>query len=129
MMKTVDKKTEANILVTYLLKTSVDDTRIYDLYETIVGDLDNEERLVSFAFRHPKLLPSLDASLVFLRPNSELRRRIYIMFAILETMPQYSKDFLPQEFRFKDYLYISGAGIRAILRLIIGIVIVKMGRL
>ena len=86
----------------------------------------SDVRLLQFAHKHPAWIGALDGGLALLRPHSEVRRRIYIMFAILEATPEYAHLFLPQE-RSKAYaLRILAAGIRAGWRGLIGTLIVKI---
>lgn len=51
------------------------------------------------------------------------------MFAILESMPEYSSYFLPEKVGFSGLLQVVGAGIRSIFRAVIGITLIKVGRL
>jgi NADH dehydrogenase len=46
--------------------------------------------------RHPRTLPLLDAAAALLEPTSPLRRRVYLMMAILETVPAHADQFLPR---------------------------------
>ena len=62
----------------------------------------------------------------FFKPDSELRRRIYVMFAVLESSPKYHRYFLPQKHSFLYVFVIFLLGIRAILRLVTGFVVVKL---
>jgi hypothetical protein len=55
-----------------------------------------DERLVTFALRHPSLVPCLDAAAALVRPGSLLRRKILVMASILEATPQGAKMFLPR---------------------------------
>ncbi len=126
---TYDK--QASLLARYLIGKSVSDSKVVELYEAAVtrDQSQAEEKLVQFAFKHPWLIPSLDAALVFVRPHSELRRRIYIMFAVLESMPQFADLFLPRKFRFTDVVALVFTGFRAVCRAIVGFILMKVCRL
>jgi nucleoside-diphosphate-sugar epimerase len=45
---------------------------------------------------HPRALPLLDAAAGLLQPASALRRRVYLMMAILEAVPAHADRFLPR---------------------------------
>lgn len=56
------------------------------------------------AQRNPRLLPYLDAAAALVRPQSTLRQRIYLMAALLETLPVFSDEFLPRQRKPLDLL-------------------------
>jgi len=121
---------EVDIITEYLLNKHISDRHVYDLYDTILASSPGkDERIVRVAFSHPRLLPFLDAALVFVRPHSELRRRIHIVFSILETSPAYSNEFISEKVTFFGFLALIGVGLRGIYRLLIGLIIVRIGRL
>ena len=130
-MEPMNYRQQADILTVYLTKQPVAEENIYDLYKEIASQTKstNEDRLFNFAFKYPRLIPALDAGLVFVRPTSELRRRIYVIFSILESHPQYADVFLPQKFTFLQTVGVFAVGVRAIARAVLGIVIIKIGRL
>ena len=49
--------------------------------------------------RFPFLLQFLDAGYALQKKPSSFRKKILLMFAILESLPEFSKDFLPQKTR------------------------------
>ncbi len=84
------------------------------------------EKAFDVAVRHPTLLPYLDAYDAWFRPSSQLRQRLHLMFSILEATPEFAADFLPSK-RSAWYMLILGLlGIRGILRLAVGGLIVKV---
>lgn len=127
----MDLRKQADILVTYLTRSTINDRVIYELYEQSVDRSSghSEQKILSFAFSHPAFLPLLDAGLVFLRPSSELRRRIYIMFAILEAHPDYATLFLPNKYSIRDLVLLPLIGLRAVCRAAGGVILITMGRL
>lgn len=52
-----------------------------------------DEAVVRFAVRHPWSLPFLDAASGLAAPDSLLRRKIFLMFAVLETDPRHAEAF------------------------------------
>jgi hypothetical protein len=94
--------------------------------KSVVSEISlKDKRILRFGFNHPWLLPVLDAGLVLVRPRSELRYRIYIMFAILEATPKYSDKFLAKKHSPFYILYIFLVGIRAALRTFLGVLLIK----
>jgi len=85
-----------------------------------------DARLMEFALAHAWLLGCLDGGLALARPHAELRRRLFIMFAILEVQPEYADYFLPRE-RGSLYLIRMGlVGIRAVTRAAIGLAVIRI---
>ena len=130
-MSDLDLNRQADILTGYLIQRSIGNDAVYDLYRTVVTEKkqQDETKLINFAFRHPSLIPFLDAGLVFVRPESELRRRIYIIFATLESMPEYSGLFLPEKTGLQGLILVVGSGIRAVFRAAMGVILLKVARL
>ena len=58
--------------------------------------LHSDEPEVRFLHRHPRLLPLLDAAAGVLRPQSLLRKKVYLMTALLEATPEHADFFLQQ---------------------------------
>src|SRR5262245_29887404 len=54
-----------------------------------------DRSLLAFVRRHPWSLPLLDAACGLVRPRSLLRQKLFLMLAILETIPGHSTGFLP----------------------------------
>lgn len=50
--------------------------------------------LLAFARRHPSCLPPLDAACGLVRPEALLRKRLFVMLALLETSPAHATRFL-----------------------------------
>jgi len=85
-----------------------------------------EEKTLQFALKHPNTIAYIDAYSAIFNPTSELRRRIFIMFAILESYPKYSQLFLPEEHGAWYFFSFALTGLRASLRLIVGALLVKL---
>lgn len=82
--------------------------------------------LLRFAVRRPRGLGLLDAGLALVDPEAELRRRLYIMFAILEATPENHDRFLPVE---RGPLYIvavAAAGLQGLLKGVVGALVVAI---
>lgn len=57
-------------------------------------DLSGDERALRFVHRHPRSLPYLDAAASFLSPRGVLRKKVYLMTALLEATPEHAAFFL-----------------------------------
>lgn len=124
---------EATIIARYFQIDTVDKQSI-QLYESIInssaGALSTKEhKLVALAFRRPWIIPYLDAALALKSPNVELRRRLYIMFAILESHPQYSQQFLSQHHSPLYVVNIACIGLRSVIKAAVGLMILTGARL
>ncbi len=119
---------QATIFSAYLVHDSPDDQAI-KLFRrsatTVVPDA-SDEKLLRFILRHPKLVGYIDAGLALLKPHSEVRRRLYAMFAILEATPHHTQLFLGVERSWTYGFVVVGVGIRAVWRALIGVCIVKL---
>jgi len=130
MIAADNSDTQVEALVKYLTGLPVTNTKIYEIYAaTLNENIVPTEKLTRIAFKHTWLIPFFDGALVFLHPHADLRRRIYVMFAILESTPEYSDGFLPAKTSFGDFVGLIGTGFRAVFRAAVGIVIIKVGRL
>lgn len=83
------------------------------------------ERMMRSSF----LLRCVDAGFALLRPASVLRKRIFIMLAVLETEPSLADHFLPQEHSGFFLVRVMLRMVRAVVCAMIGILLVKMWRL
>ena len=67
----------------------------------------------------------IDAGLAFKDPNNNVRRKLFTMLAILEASPNYTKYFLSRSFSFFYLVKVGLVGTRAVVRAMIGILIVN----
>jgi NADH dehydrogenase len=87
--------TEARLFAHYLLSVEAD-ADICRRYATATSALfaDAIDGDVAFVRRHPWSLPLVDAATALLRPRSQVRQRVFLMAALLETSPRYAEFFL-----------------------------------
>jgi hypothetical protein len=79
-------------------------------------------KMMKYAVTHPWSVPFLDAAAGFLRPDSLLRKRIYIMAAVLEASTMYSHRFLPQALSpIRLFVHLVVNGVAVGIKVIIGI--------
>jgi hypothetical protein len=86
---------------------------------------DDDKKLLNFMVAHPWSIGLIDAGLVFHRPASEARRRLYVMLAILEASTEYCDIFLPKKRNLFYLLVIFYAGLRAVVKAGLGLLLVK----
>ncbi len=121
---------QAELFGNYLLKGQAMTPQVRDLFaktmrNTPVRLSTADQKLLDYALSNPRLLGLLDAGAALVMPDAEVRRRLYIMFAILEANTEYWDFFLPKQ-RNRWYLFVvAGAGIRGALKGIFGIILVK----
>jgi hypothetical protein len=124
-MDTFEK--EARLFTRYLIHRDAGPQAIR-LYEDAVRSSQPDEadrRLLNFMTAHPGSIGLIDAGLVFHDASSEVRRRLYIMLAILEASPEQSDLFLAQK-RSPWYVFAIGYfGVRAVAKAGLGLLLVK----
>jgi len=82
----------------------------------------SDVKILEYARNHPWSIPFLDAASGILQPNTSLRKKIYIMAAVIEASPKYAEDFLPQNLsplRLFTQLVING--FTGVIKVIFGI--------
>jgi hypothetical protein len=121
-------ESEAQLFAHYLVGQPANSQAVR-LYETaMTGSRPNstDRKLLDFMSSHPRSIGLVDAGLVFHDSASEARRRLYVMFAILEASPDYYEHFLPKR-RSPFYILVIGyTGARAIIKAVLGILLVKV---
>ncbi len=121
--------TEAATFAAYLLGQPAD-RRTCELYDEAVARRapsanDHNQRILQFALAHPRLLGALDVALALTEPGSDLRRRLLLMAAVIETQPRYAERFLSCD-RSKLYpLVLLLVGLRAAARAAVGLLLLR----
>ena len=100
---------EAKILSRYLIKRWPTQQAV-SLYADAIKKLElsttsQETKVWDFALKHSWCIGLIDAGLAISSPNNNLRKRILIMLAILETQIEYHPFFLPMQ-RHRMYVLI-----------------------
>lgn len=122
--------TEAVLFGRYLLN-KVPDTQSIMLYSSALITLHvrpnhKEKKLLQIILRYPFLLRSIDSGLVILNPSSIIRKKIFILLAVLEASPLYYTHFLPKQYTIFDRINIMFIFIRASLHACIGVILLKL---
>lgn len=109
----------AIVLGRYLIGVAPGD-RAIELFVRAVARLPapdaRDQRLLSLILAHPSLTGIIDAGLALRAPESAVRRRMLIMLAVLESMPEHAPMFLPARPSKREHLDAAAHAIRAVLR-------------
>jgi len=128
-MPVADLTHQANLFSRYLIKRDATPLAIEQYARAIntarVTDA-TDQKLLKFVERHVWSIGLVDAGLVFIKPASEVRRRLYVLSALLEASPEYHADFLATKRSPLYLLVIVYYGIRSALKAIVGIILVKV---
>ena len=128
-MKDDSVRREAAILGRYLISETPHKDAL-TLYQKALaanpGQADKrDEQLLAFIHRHPRSLSLIDAGLSLVHPDSEVRRRIHLMFSILESVPAHCRHFMSVD-RPPAYLFVLlYVGITGALKTLAGTVLVR----
>lgn len=82
--------------------------------------------LLGLARRRPRTIGLLDGGLALVDPHAELRRRLYVMLAILESTPEHCDRFLPAARGPAYVLLVALAGLRGALRGAAGVLLLRL---
>ena len=123
---------EAELFGGYLLKRppneNVKKFYIKAVSNTFIEIKGSDKKVLDFLYRNRWSIGFIDSGLALLYPHSEIRKRIYIMFALLESSPEYVDLFLPKKRNFLYLFVLFFVGIRSILKSLIGILLLKIIR-
>ena len=86
---------------------------------------DYERQLWDNMLRSKFRMACIDAGLALKEPNNNARRKLFTMLAILEASPNYTAYFLSRNFSFFFLLKIAAVGCRAVIRAMIGMMMVN----
>jgi hypothetical protein len=77
--------------------------------------------VLAACLRFPALIGFLDAGCALHRPQHPLRRKLFVLTAILETTPDHADRFLPRGFGAGGWLALAGAAAAAALKAAVGL--------
>ncbi|MBI2271389.1 MAG: hypothetical protein HYU69_13680 [Bacteroidetes bacterium] len=121
---------EAEIFGRYLLGLSPNNT-VKKLYAHAIQSTNPicavaDRKLLTFALKNNWSIGLIDSGLAFLEPGSELRRRLYILFAIMESTPEYADHFLTRKRNPVYLIIVLLSGIRAVIKTTFGSLLIKI---
>lgn len=118
---------EAQLFTKYLVGKDANPQAV-KLYKTAMVDSQpnsSDKKLLNFMVSHPASIGLIDAGLIFHDSASEARRRLYVMFAIIEASPEYYDFFLPKN-QSPFYIFVMAyIGFRAVIKAGVGLLLVK----
>ena len=122
-----DLTAEAKAFGNYLLGKEVN-ARAVSLYlaahdQTQFESDAQDLRILKFMLRHPSLIGAVDAGLAIRKNKSCVRKKLYYMLAILESMPEYAQHFLCEGTPLTNALRFFFFGARGVMRMIVGFVL------
>jgi hypothetical protein len=86
-----------------------------------------EEQLWKNALRGVYWMSCIDSGLALVRPKSQIRRKIFVMLAILEASVDYCDDFLPRTRSKVQVLFLLAVqGVKAVFFATIGLILIKI---
>ena len=121
---------EAEILSLYLIRQSPSEKEKI-LYAGAMQKLNiclssYEEKQWHFLMKNNWALPFADAALAVKDSSSSIRRKIFLMLAILEASPNHIEYFLPKKHSAFYLIQLFFVGIRAITRRMFGFLLLKL---
>lgn len=121
---------EAEIFGRYLLGLSPNHTvkKLYNhaIQATSPTITASDKKLLTFVLKNNRSIGLVDSGLAFLNPGSELRRRLFILFAILESDPEYADHFLTRKCNPIYLIIVVLSGVRAVIKTILGSLLIKI---
>ncbi|HTA83002.1 MAG TPA: hypothetical protein VK783_08715 [Bacteroidia bacterium] len=116
---------EAKVFTQYLLGEEADQLTI-SLYIQAQGKLnitltEKESKRLDFMLRYPSVIGMVDGAMALNNPESGIRKKIYVLFSILESNPRYARHFLPSNEVGLFSIILSG--IRAVWNAITGFIL------
>jgi hypothetical protein len=126
---TLELVEEGRRLGTYLLRAEPDGAaleRYARACPLALGDSAPPEDLAMLRFvaRHRWTLPLLDAACGLLRPQALLRKKLFLMLSILETLPGYAAVFTPRPSpRWRVMVRLSALGMLSVLLVLGGLLL------
>jgi hypothetical protein len=119
---------EARIFGSYLIGEMLNEKAVnlyVQAHRTTAFVLDEkDQRLLKLVLTYPFLLGSVDGGLALFKRRSHLRKKLYFLLAILETIPQYAQKFLSQKRPFPLAVFqLALFGMRSVIRALTGCVL------
>ncbi len=121
---------EAKLISVYLANNSCSDDLAKRYLDAItIQDIrlsDTELKIWNWAIKSSFRLGAIDSGLALQNPKSQIRRKIFLMMAIMEASTAYCDAFIPKEKSKISVLFnISWLGVRAVALALIGVLVLK----
>lgn len=85
-----------------------------------------DKKLFAFIHDHPNSIGLIDAGLNLLHNDSEVRRRIHLMFSILESTPEYHPHFLSQNVSPFYAITVLAKSALGLVKTVVGVALVRV---
>jgi hypothetical protein len=126
-----DLEREASIIGKYLIGEDISEAAIHlylEAHKTNSLEIDRTEtRLLRLIYKYPGCIGMIDGGLALHKKDAVIRKKIFLLLAILETFPEYARHYLfPDTVSAKNLVGFFLIGMRGILRMIIGSLVVKI---
>jgi hypothetical protein len=82
-----------------------------------------EQKKLNFILRFPFFMGWIDGALAMVNPEHPIRKKLYVMFSILESSPDFHTSFLPQQRSGGYMITILWTGTRAIFNTLFGFIL------
>jgi hypothetical protein len=132
MSEDVSAAREAATFGRYIIGGDVNEMALalYERALTACGSAwdDGDANVVQFVLQQPWSLGAIDGALALTRPDSVLRKKLLLMAAILETIPEYCDAFLPAERPWWHVLGVAASLVRSAFALAAGFVLLTVVR-
>jgi hypothetical protein len=86
----------------------------------------NDLKLLKFILKYPSAAGMIDGGLALQKRDSVIRKKIFYMLAILETIPEYSRYFLSPKLSISNALEFLLFGIRGVFRMVLGYFFIRI---
>ncbi|MEI8202982.1 MAG: hypothetical protein WCH34_08220 [Bacteroidota bacterium] len=121
----MELKDEAQVLTKYLIGENTT-SEVVDLYTLAIGCLNisftkNEQNQWDKMMKNVFLLKVIDSGLAIIDKNNPIRKRIFLMLAILEAQPNYYNHFFQKERNSWYLLNFFYRGMVSVFYLVIGV--------
>jgi hypothetical protein len=128
----IEKDKEAQVFGKYILGKKINDLACYHYYRAVevhhLTCTGRDKKLENFILRFPFWIGFVDAALEITDKKSVFRNKLFVMLAVLETIPEYSRYFLSKKYSMLRLFIIAVTGIRSVYRLVIGFFIIQLFR-
>ncbi|WP_299246643.1 hypothetical protein [uncultured Aquimarina sp.] len=122
-----DYNEEAKKITWYLISAPLQDEealRYVEAMSLLKIELNHYESILfSNMLENKWRMASIDAALALKDPNNNVRRKLFVMLAILEASPNYTKYFLARDFSVFYYFRLILISFRSVIRAILGLII------
>ncbi len=119
---------EVEAFTSYLVRMPATE-HVANLYDSVIvkrSISSRDKRLLNFMVKRRWSIRYVDSALALTNPESEIRKRMLILFAILESDPHYVDKFLAPKYSAAQLIRIIATGCSAVFSAAIGFLLVRV---